>query len=306
MFNLANLSKKLKCLIRLTKLFFTPLAFIFLVYFSWQSREILTALFINANINWLFLSLIFWMLLHLLSPVFTQIIFRSLNIDIPYKTLFKIHSSRLPAKYLPGGIWHTVARANDYYKYGLNKDNLIYYLIVENIIIASLTLTLGGLIILDLIAENQPIWFSVISFIICCSFILLLSFPYLLKNILFRHQKALTKTDYFFALICVTFYWIIAATSFVLFIHAFGNIGLIISNIEIGGIYIFSWGIGFITLFAPQGIGVAEFVSSKLLTTAIGSETMIALLASFRLIVLIGDVLIWFISFLVNHEKSLD
>ncbi len=73
----------------------------------------------------------------------------------------------------------------------------------------------------------------------------------------------------------------------------FGGPACTASLPAIYGTYLFSWGAGFVAFFAPQGIGVFEFVSGKLLEGQLDLGHAVALMASFRVIVLAGDLFAW-------------
>jgi hypothetical protein len=57
--------------------------------------------------------------------------------------------------------------------------------------------------------------------------------------------------------------------------------------------YIFSWGIGYISIFAPQGIGVFEIVAGNILPIPMNLGGAVAFIAGFRIIILIADCLTW-------------
>ena len=61
------------------------------------------------------------------------------------------------------------------------------------------------------------------------------------------------------------------------------------------GVYLFSWGVGFIAIIAPQGIGVFELVASELMDGPIGFMGLAALIAGFRVVVLVADILVWLV-----------
>ena len=65
------------------------------------------------------------------------------------------------------------------------------------------------------------------------------------------------------------------------------------SYLELGGIYLFSWGVGFLAVFAPQGIGVFEMVGSQLMQSPLGFVGFAALIGGFRLVILVADLLVW-------------
>lgn len=292
MYNQIIFSKNVKLFVRIATYFFTPIAISFLIYYAWQSGDMLFRLFDNAKITWLIVSVLLWVLLHFFSPLSTQAILKSYMMPLNYSAIFNIHAKRIPAKYLPGGIWHTVARAKDYYKVGVTTRYLGSYFLIENILIAAVTLTIGGIIVLSLPENDWGIWFITIFLGIFISILAIIVSPWAINFFLLKNQK-ITKFSYYSGVFYLVFYWVIAATAFVSFLHAFSEIELSVTNIQAGGIYIFSWGIGFLTIVAPQGIGVSEFISGKLLVSDVNMEAFLALLASFRFIVLIGDLLVW-------------
>jgi hypothetical protein len=66
--------------------------------------------------------------------------------------------------------------------------------------------------------------------------------------------------------------------------------------LDVAGAYLFSWGIGYISLFAPQGIGVFEAVAGNMLVTPMSFGEMAALIAGFRIISLVADGVVWGVS----------
>jgi len=295
-----NYIKHFKLILSWAKLVFTPIAIAFLVYFFWESRQEFKHTFQSSTPAWLLASIGLWLLLHFISPLFTIFIFNRWNIHLTYRNILWIHSSRLPAKYIPGGIWHSVARATDYYNVGIDKRHIASYLIIENIIVAAVTLSLGGIFAIKII-EDQ-FWIKLIQTLIICSISIILLLPWLIE----KHLKTKVVSPllpYFYGICLILFYWIVAAFSFICFLMAFPKLNLQLPLFISGGIYVFSWGIGFIALFAPQGIGVSEFICSKLLVANISSAHFIALLASFRLVGLLGDLSMYGL-IILTHTKN--
>lgn len=293
-----NLQKHINFLGRIShwlRFLFTPLALFFLIFIFWNSKEIIYDLLRNSNLVLVFLSVFLWVLLHFLSPVFTVFLFRCCHLSLNYQKAFLIHSSRLPAKYLPGGIWHTVARGKDYSDTGLSFRNISSYFLIENLIIASTTLTFASTII---IYEGtfshllSTIIKSIAIIGVCFLFIL----PKFSEKYLFDNKQPWAKIYYFYSIALMLAYWALVALTFICFIKAFTAISLNLSDIAIGAIYIFSWGIGFITIFAPQGIGVTEFVAANLLGDDTAIHALIFVISSFRVVILVGDFLTWALS----------
>ena len=96
--------------LRVAKLVFTPLALCFLVYVAWQARESFVEVLRNARPGWLAVAVCAWMAAHLCSALFTRAALLACGSRLDYSRSLHIHVARLPARYLPGGVWHTVAR----------------------------------------------------------------------------------------------------------------------------------------------------------------------------------------------------
>lgn len=281
----------LKRVIHGSKRLFTPIALGFIGYFFWDSKDLFVEIFTNANHLWLIYSAFFWMLLHFSFPVFTCIILKGYSIPLSYKDVVWIHIKRLPAKYIPGGIWHTVARVSDYHQKGIKTHFIAAYLLIENISIATVTLIIGGSIVLFLL--NDEALQYIIIFLISFSSLTIISLPLILKANISSFPQSLSTSHYYSAILYLFIYWVIVASSFICFLSSFPNNLLSVTPFTSGGIYIFSWGIGFISLFSPQGIGVSEYISAQLLETKLDKRAFIALLASFRIVIFIADTSTW-------------
>jgi hypothetical protein len=120
--------------------------------------------------------------------------------------------------------------------------------------------------------------------------------PAVSQTLLAAGEPRLVFRQYLASLVVLAFYWIGAGIAFVLFLKAFPTLELAASNIESASIYVFSWGIGFVTLFAPQGIGVSELVASNLLGERGSVAALAALLAGFRVVILTADLTAWLLA----------
>lgn len=290
--------KVFKQIIKWVKLVFTPLALIFIIYFAWISRELLFQLFANAHLYRLCLCILIWICLHALSPVFTTKSFQALNNSFNFKNALYIHTTNLPAKYLPGGIWHSVARSHEYHNNGVAISKVGLYLLHENLLVAAVTLFLGGAL-LGFAEVDERIRYIAI-FLSMLSIVFILIWPWILSKLQNKFKETIRIKAYASAVGSMISYWIIASLSFVLFLNAFPDLHFSHNALHIAGAYIFSWGIGFITIFAPQGLGVSEYVVSEILSSGIGSPGLIALLASFRIIILIADFTTWLLACLLK------
>ena len=90
----------------------------------------------------LFAATLVWTLLHLLSPFMAVVVLNGSGSKVSWSQAFATHASRLPARYVPGGVWHTVGRVMDYHEQGVKPRHLTAFVVLENGLAA--TCTLGG------------------------------------------------------------------------------------------------------------------------------------------------------------------
>jgi hypothetical protein len=229
--------------------------------------------------------------MHFLSPLVTTIAFRATDNNINYSQAFYIYARRLPAKYLPGGIWHTASRASDYHKIGIPVRSITIYILFEIFMVASITLLLGGLVVSQL-SYLQSGWANIAILAVLFSIIVIVIFPVITKRLFFKYSLVYRSYDHFFSAVIIALQWFFVGLSFAAFLNALSSIEFFNSTLEMAGIYIFSWGVGFIAIFAPQGLGVSEYVGTELFLSDLRVENMIAILASYRLIVLVADLIL--------------
>lgn len=282
---------------------FGVLAVGFLAAFAWRSRGQLATVLAAADLSLLAAAVGLWALIHSLSPLFTVLMLRGCGRSLGYREAFAIHAGRLPAKYLPGGIWHTVARVSDYRRGGLDSRLIVSYLLIENLCGAAGTLSLGGLVVASLPSvEDSTRWVALAAAAGSLGVLALL--PPLLKRFALPSGERLAWRGYLQGLACLFCYLCLLGSSFSVFLRGLDAAPADLSPLATGGIYLFAWGVGFLALFAPQGIGVSELVAGHLLGGAMTLSVWMALLAGFRVVVLLGDLLAWLFSMALRAAAS--
>jgi hypothetical protein len=275
------------------KLLFTPVAFAFLLYFAWQSRQELGQLIGQASLSYLFFAAIVWGLLHALSPLLAVVIFNACGSDVSWRQAFSTHAARLPARYLPGGIWHTVGRVMDYREQGIADRHLSVFVILENGLAASVTLAIGGAIIFAM--RPDDVLGSVAGLASLAGLVALPAIVLFINSKVLQRPDRMSSFAYAKTIFTVILFWCGATCAFLIYLSAFHTNTGAYSVIEMAGIYLFSWGVGFIAIFAPQGIGVFEFVASELMASPVGFMGLAALIAGFRIVVLVADIAVWLV-----------
>jgi len=197
----------------------------------------------------------------------------------------------LPARYIPGGIWHTVGRVLDFRQAGIGKADLAAFVLLENALAMALAFVMGG----SLLAYYKGFqgWGLIAALSAAGGAILLVVLP-IVARLLSRSEVSIPRPrDYLSAVLVVAVSWCIAASAFVAFASGFSNLWTSTEMLEIAGIYLFSWAVGFVAVFAPQGVGVFEVVAADLLRGSSSFAGIAALLATFRLVILVSDAAVW-------------
>ncbi len=280
----------LRHIIRWTKFIFTPLSMCVIGWFIWQARSSLNSIVKEGQWLLLLLAVLLWMISNLIAPLVSVYIFQTRNTEITWLNCLKIHCSRLPAKYLPGGIWHSFGRANDYYRLGHDMKKIGVYFVMENFLLLIVTLGMSAGLVQHFI-ETSSLRLLVQSLPLLMVIGLLL-FPSGIRFFL-KKREPFVFGSYVKAVITLAVYWCIVGLTFACYISAFTALGLNASLLEMAGIYIFSWSMGYLALFAPQGIGVSEFVAGSLLTQGNQVGQIVAFMMGFRLLILVADLASW-------------
>ena len=294
-------SRARKLLIWVQRLF-TPVALAFLAYFVWLARDDLLSLLREASLPLLIVAVVAWSLFNIVTPLLAVILFRACGVPIDWAHAFSIHATRLPARYVPGGVWHTVGRVIDYSQQGMKPRHLTAFVLLENGLAASVALAVGGAAVFAT-READSIGMLAVMASLAGTAALPVMWFVINKKIL-KAPESLSLSAFALAVGLMAAIWIIATIAFLMYLGAFPASFANHSYVEVGGIYLFSWGIGFLSIFAPQGIGVFELVSSKLIQSPIGFVGFAALIGGFRIVVLVADLLVWMSTHLLRQKSD--
>ena len=284
---------RLRQVVKLCKWLFTPLALLFLLVSIWQARFIMQNAWENSKGAYFALAVLAWMGTHLLSPWFVSTALGASGATIHYRQALNLHLSYLPSRYMPGGIWHTVARVSGLYHLGVSTNQLSSFVILENLVALSVTLSIGGFLV-GFYKHNSD-WQLIAYFVATISLAMLLLCPILVNRFVLGSFNKVKFASYFKGILIIILFWSFASASFLLFVSSFlGNL-VVPAWLQIIGVYLFSWGIGFLAIFAPQGVGVFEIVAASVMPISLpfNFNALVVLVAGFRLVVVFADLFMW-------------
>ncbi|WP_156521310.1 lysylphosphatidylglycerol synthase domain-containing protein [Halothiobacillus diazotrophicus] len=287
------------------KYIFLGVAIVFFGLYVYSARADVWRVISSANFTCLILACLAWVPVHLVSPAFTYMAIRGVGHDFHYVQALDIHASYIPAKFLPGGVWHSIARATILHNLGLGRKKITTVFFLENLMAPVVSISFGAGILLS-ISEGG-----------LATPLLLLSFSGAIAA-LFAASYSLTRVEQIFEcnvsprlyvdlFLVTTVFWILSSISFLFFLDAFSSDLLGSSWLQVVGVYLYSWGVGFLAIFAPQGVGVFEVVAANLLNSNFPIQGLIVVLVLFRLVTALADLLFWLIWLFVRkviRERS--
>lgn len=262
----------------------------FFLGYGWLQREELAGLLGQLAPLGLLQCMLVYSLCHLLAAAATTRLLRLQGQTLSYRTMLGIHLRCLPAKYMPGGIWHTVGRGTELARLGIPGRSVAHLLLVEQglsvwwsgvigCVLASLVFTPGS---------RVPFLVLLLFWVAAPGIVLTLTRRLEPLGML---RKALLEPG--LGLIYVAG-WSCLAAAIVSYL-ALGGMAQA-NELQLAAAYLLSWVAGALVIFAPQGMGVFELAMSRAVTELQGPlPGLVWFLGSYRLVVLLADLLAWLV-----------
>jgi len=289
----------LRGFVRYFKYIFLSLAVAFFFYYIYLSRSEIWKIISTANYWYLVLAWAAWLPVHFVSPAFTKIVIQGMGEKFHYVKALDIHATYVPAKYLPGGVWHTVARVTILHRMGFSRKKISSIVFLENLFAPVVSISLGSAFLIFHVVGETKLILMVLSLIISLS-ALLVGYMAIGKFVLI-FESSVSFRRYVRLFFVTALFWVFSSVSFLLFLHAFSSEVIVSSWFEVVGVYLYSWGVGFLAFFAPQGLGVFEVVAANLLSADMPVQSLIVILALFRFITAMADLSFWLLWLLVRN-----
>ena len=269
----------------------------FLITVFVQNRADVLSIFSVASVSGLAVAILFWIIATLFMPSIAFTILSDRRNSISYSTLLSIHLNRIPSKFLPGGVWQTFARAYDMSSMGVTKTDISLVVLYENtfsIILAATVSTLG----IYLLDENGL--YATLALILFFGSIATIPLA-----IAFRKRSFILSVNAYLRLTIISIiFWALASCAFYSYVGAIGLVGSNDSALLTVMHYLFSYVVGFVSIFAPQGIGVFEVVFAELSDFDLPRTQAIVFVAGFRVLVMLSDMLTWLGYILVRIARG--
>ena len=218
---------------------------------------------------------------------------RMLGNPMPLRAILTASARSLPARYVPLGITYAVARVALLRAAGSATAPLAATAGLEMMVSVSVALTIGtALLGASGTLPGGLIW-TVSAVVVGSAAASPAVGGRALTHVALRRgvDLRMTWSGYGQVLAASVAYWLWAAASFVLYLRAFpaaDDFG----TVETAGAFMVAWAVGFVTVLAPQGLGVAEVGLLALLSTEGGHGiAMATVFAGYRIVLFARDLL---------------
>lgn len=200
----------------------------------------------------------------LVSTYCWKLIMIELGGRVSFQQVFHIMASTVLGKYVPGGVWLTASRLYLAEKSQLPKSLVFLSLTIEQVYVVATALVLaisflgfeGSLLHLNLPFENLLVLLLVVAVLnpYSLNFLLRVSlktFRADATGVVFR------KRLYVLLILGYGASWLLQGLGFFALVNSFYPLEIIWLK-KVLGVYLLSWTIGFLAVFAPGGLGVRE------------------------------------------------
>ena len=201
----------------------------------------------------------------------------------------------LPARYIPGGVTFPAARVALLRAHGIEVAPLTVTAVLEMVVRPAVALTLGMALLAA--SGGLPLGLTWAAVAVAVAVAGTLCSPAVggrvLTRLAARRGVTLTMTWSGYAQLAAAevAYWAWAAATFVLYLRAFPAADAF-GTVHLAGAFMVAWALGFLAVFAPQGLGVAEISLVGLLATGDdGADLALAVLfGGYRLLLAARDL----------------
>lgn len=266
-----------------------------LAWLVWERRSDLAELVASARVWWLVVALALGIGQLLPNVLFWTVALRELGSPVGGGAVLSATARSVPARYLPGSVWYALGRAALLrQERGVSKRSLAAVAGLESTLAVVVAILLGSAALAA--AGRFPAqgpwlaaWFVGL---------LIVGSPPVVNAVLAwvarRRGGAAVSLGWggWSRLVGATgLHWVWSATTFSVYLLAFP--GLRTGSVfEVAGSFLVAWVVGFLALFAPQGMGVFEATVAAMLVDS-GVVTVAIVAAGYRALMLVRDVVVF-------------
>lgn len=266
-----------------------------------SQREELARLLRDARLPVLALALVASYVQAGLSSALWRSALTSFGEPVSFRASLAATFGSLPARYLPGSVWYAVSRVALLSSAGARRSTLAAVAALETVLVPVVGFALGGLLLAltaGTAALSLPLLVLAVVLALCTT-------PPVVNRLLrvvarlrpsLGVPPVLAWPAHLRLVGWVAAFWCASGSVFALYLTAFPALDAG-SWLTVAGAYMVAWGVGWLAIFAPQGIGVFEVTLAALLGGALSGSAfsggvggVLVLLAGYRALIAVRDV----------------
>lgn len=273
-------------ILRIIKIVFLLACLGFFTKFFVEARGSVSRLLAESDYHLFVYSVVILMFLVVLTAIYSTIVLNAQGKQCRVMDMLLIYVRHLPGKYVPGGIWQTVGRASELRENGFSKKSISILVLYEN---------LWSILIASLMCGLAVYYFHGDSFVGLISVAMFLgSLIVYLALFIVKIEEFVFTSNYYLGMTAISVvFWVLSATSFNIYVESLHVVSDQYSFLRLGSDYLFSYLVGFVSIFSPQGIGVFEYSLAKLSVLQVSIAEAIVIFSGYRVLILINDLLCW-------------
>lgn len=293
----------------------------FLLWIIIQNWGVVRSFPWRLNLYDLFLMVIILVFVYPIDAFSWHRLIRALGQNVDYLTNLKIWMVSNSARFIPGIIWQYAGRLYFAQRYGVPKVVGMTAIVLESVFVVGLgtivvviTFILGELPVLDYIKKLVMPFIALYIVLVVAILVALSSKRFINKFALFiriitgKKIKLTRPRLLFYSLpvLFISFLFQFVTPGSVLFFLARNAIDLSIGIYPIFiGMYALAWLLGYITVFAPSGLGVQEVTLAGLLSLYMPFAIAGIVAIAFRVLLLGSEAVVLMLVLLIRKEKPL-
>ncbi len=294
-------------------IFIVSFIFIFLLRNIFNNWGEIQGAFENFNSSRLLLIFVVIGSLHLLNITSWHLLTKAMNFNISFSKNIAIWMLPNLSRYIPGVVWQYFGRIYLLSQAGVSKARATLAVALD----AVFTFSIAAFVVMITLLSSQPIFLLILLTIIALPGItIILASNKKVIQLLIQILRKISKKEYPLNVVNFNYKWIavLVVVTCSQFIIAGAALYMLAVNfnqplqpelvITFSGIYAGSWILGYLSFFAPGGLGVQEISITGLLATfmPLPIASLCALL--FRFILTLTEVLISLTIFLLREISA--
>ncbi|WP_162315556.1 hypothetical protein [Pseudoxanthomonas yeongjuensis] len=246
-------------------------------------------LYRSASVPLLVFAALWLAMLHPLTAFALWRVQFVLGIERVYSRTLSSYVNRLPARFIPGGIWHSLARYADIHdEIQASAGHLARLLLADMVAIATGAALASGALGLALFDGGAPATRLAILMMACGGvgcFSPLLLFPN-------QHRRS-RIIHWIIAVFLLGLVWVGVGVAFTVVAKAFGEPFFTCPSTALVTTYTTAASVGNFAIFAPQGWGVTDAVFALLQPCPIQLAALLSAILALRLVTIVADIATW-------------